>query len=213
MSRVLGLREQRVQFFYDTQTLTTGVTGTSDADNYVKTNASLFNNAKTGDLTRTNLLSGAGMFADDQTFLTFAVRHEVLFYEADGGSTVGAGTSGLVGVPGSTLANWVISSSYFALVIGAKKEFEGPISMTPAGGGPWGFVSDSGKALIVNGEPASSSIYVLPLPIAIAQRQTILMQEQKASFGGVDIAIAMNDFEGGKLFRAYIDGYNTRDVQ
>jgi len=214
MSRVLGLREQRVQFFYDTQCLTTGVTTSADADNFVKTNASLFNNAKTGDLTRTNLLSGAGMFADDQTFLTFAVRHEVLFYEAAGESTVAASsTGGLANVPGSTLANWVISSSYFALVIGAKKEFEGPISMTPAGGGPWGFVSDSGKALVINGEPASSSIYVLPLPVAIAQRQTILMQEQKASFGEVDIAISMNDFEGGKLFRAYIDGYNTRDVQ
>ena len=154
------------------------------------------------------------MFADDQTFLTFAVRHEVLFYKTETGNAVkDDSTSGLAGEVGSTLANWVISSSYFALVIGAKKEFEGPVSMTPAGGGPWGFVSDSGSALIVNGEPASSSIYVLPLPIAIAQRQTILMQEQKASFGGVDIAIAMNDFEGGKLFRAYIDGYNTRDVQ
>lgn len=213
MSRVLGLREQRVQFFYDTQCLTDGVTLRSDVENYVNPNDRLFQGKRGTENSRSNLI-GSGQLNDDQTFLTFAIRHEVLFYATAAGSAVSAAsTSGLAGATGAELANWVISTSTFQLIIGSKTEFEGPISMTPAGGGAWGFISDSGKALVVNGEPSSSSIYVLPLPIAIAQRQTIIMNESKAEFGSVTMSDAINDFEGGKLFRAYIDGYNTRDVQ
>ena len=50
--------------------------------------------------------------------------------------------------------------------------------MTPAGGGPWGFISDSANPLITNGEPDAPSI-VLPLPIAITKRQAIAMIEKK----------------------------------
>ena len=85
--------------------------------------------------------------------------------------------------------------------------------MTPAGGGPWGFVSDSASPLITNGEPDAPSIYVLPLPIAITKRQAIAMIEKKFAWGSVDIAAAINNYTGGKMLRAYIDGYNTRDVQ
>jgi hypothetical protein len=39
------------------------------------------------------------------------------------------------------------------------------------------------------------------------------MIEKKFAWGGVDIAAAINSYTGGKMLRAYIDGYNTRDVQ
>jgi hypothetical protein len=132
-----------------------------------------------------------------------------MFYSVGGNSTLAGG--GLTSA--AELSIWTLSTSVFQFQVDTKIEFEGPLTMTPAGGGPWGFVSDSANPLITNGEPDAPSIYVLPLPIAITKRQAIAMIEKKFAWGGVDVAAAINDFEGGKLLRAYIDGYNTRDVQ
>jgi hypothetical protein len=207
MAKVLGLREQRVQFFYDTDFATIGaVTSTSDV-NYAAAQKNLFSDARAGNLLRTNL-QGPGQLLSDQTFLTFAVRHEVMFYTAN---DVGAGLTGLNGV--AELSIWTMNTCTFQFQVDTKVEFEGPITMTPAGGGPWGFVSNSAAPLITNGEPDAPSIYVLPLPIAITKRQAIAMIEKKYQFGTVNIADEINGFTGGKLLRAYIDGYNTRDVQ
>ena len=38
------------------------------------------------------------------------------------------------------------------------------------------------------------------------------MIEKKFNLGTVNIVNAINDYKGAKLLRAYIDGYNTRDV-
>ena len=208
MAKVLGLREQRVQYFYDTDFVTSGETASTDTANFAVSQKNLFSDARAGNLLRTNL-QGPGQLLSDQTFLTFAVRHEVMFYSVGGNSTLAGG--GLTNA--AELSIWTLSTSVFQLQIDTKVEFEGPLTMTPAGGGPWGFVSDSANPLITNGEPDAPSIYVLPLPIAITKRQAIAMIEKKFSWGGVDVPAAINDFEGGKLLRAYIDGYNTRDVQ
>ncbi len=207
MSRVLGLREQRVQFFYDTDFINDGETNTTDTSNLAVAQKNLFSDARAGNLLRTNL-QGPGQLLSDQTFLTFAVRHEVMFYSTDTNALAAGGLSSA-----AQLSVWTLSSSIFQYQVDTKIEFEGPISMTAAGGGPWGFVSDSATPLITNGEPSTPSIYVLPLPIAVAKRQAIAMIEKKFAFGGVDIPAAINAYTGGKLFRAYIDGYNTRDVQ
>ena len=209
MAKVLGLREQRVQFFYDTDFITDGAVASASDPNYASAQKNLFSDARAGNLLRTNL-QGPGQLLSDQTFLTFAVRHEVLFQrngEADTGLTNLASAA--------ELSIWTISTSTFQFQVDTKVEFEGPLSMTPAGGGPWGFISDSASALITNGEPAAPSIYVLPLPVAITKRQAIAMIEKKYTFGGSNINIAdeINAFTGVKLLRAYIDGYNTRDVQ
>ena len=208
MAKVLGLREQRVQFFYDTDFITDGTTASTDTANYAVAQKNLFSDARAGNLLRTNL-QGPGQLLSDQTFLTFAVRHEVMFYGTANGNAVAAG--GIDSV--SQLSIWSLSTSVFQFQVDTKIEFEGPLTMTPAGGGPWGFVADTATPLITNGEPDAPSIYVLPLPIAITKRQAIAMIEKKFAWGGVDIAAAINDFEGGKMLRAYIDGYNTRDVQ
>jgi len=219
MAKVLGLREQRVQFFYDTDFVTTGVTPVADIANLAVAQKNLFSDARAGNLLRTNL-QGPGQLLSDQTFLTFAVRHEVMFYPGElAGAVVNSFTAGAGIATLGQLQIWTISSCLFQFQVDTKIEFEGPISMTPAGGGPWGFVNDSAAPLITNGEPDTPSIYVLPLPIAITKRQAIAMIERKFTFGGtalinaIDIAAAINGYGGGKLLRAYIDGYNTRDVQ
>lgn len=210
MAKVLGLREQRVQFFYDTDFVTTGALDTASSSNvnYAVSQKNLFSDARAGNLLRTNL-QGPGQLLSDQTFLTFAVRHEVMFYTVAG---VGVGADNtLDGV--AEVSIWTMNTSTFQFQVDTKIEFEGPITMTPAGGGPWGYVSNSAAPLITNGEPDAPSIYVLPLPIAITKRQAIAMIEKKYAFGSINIADEINAFAGGKLFRAYIDGYNTRDVQ
>ena len=208
MAKVLGLREQRVQFFYDTDFISSGLTAPTDTANLAVAQKNLFSDARAGNLLRTNL-QGPGQLLSDQTFLTFAVRHEVMFYETEDGNAVTAGTLNSA----AQLSIWTISTSVFQFQVDTKIEFEGPLSMTPAGGGPWGFISDSASPLITNGEPDAPSIYVLPLPIAITKRQAIAMIEKKFNWDGVDIAAAINSYTGGKMLRAYIDGYNTRDVQ
>lgn len=205
MAKVLGLREQRVQFFYDTDFITYGVTDTNDTNNLAVSQKNLFSDARAGNLLRTNL-QGPGQLLSDQTFLTFAVRHEVMFYGGD--------ISGVTGLTNTAeLSIWTLSTSVFQFQVDTKIEFEGPLTMTPAGGGPWGFVSNSDQPLITNGEPDAPSIYVLPLPIAITKRQAIAMIEKKFVWDAVDVAAGINAYTGGKLLRAYIDGYNTRDVQ
>lgn len=209
MAKVLGLKEQRVQFFYDTDFKTQGQTTASSAD-YVKSEKILFSNPEQGDLSRTNMFS-SGMLVDDQTFLTFAVRHELQFFSANSVVTQGAAAPTLANV--QELSVWTLHNSAFQFQVSAKVEFEGPLTMTPAGGGPWGYVNDSTSPLIVNGDPASPSIYVLPLPVAITKRQGIQMIEKKFAFNNIDLPAAINGFQGGKLLRAYIDGYHTRAVQ
>lgn len=209
MAKVLGLREQRVQFFYDTDFITNGTTGATDTTNLAVSQKNLFSDARAGNLLRTNL-QGPGQLLSDQTFLTFAVRHEVMFY-SNADATPGWSAGGINSV--AQLAIWTLSTSTFQFQVDTKIEFEGPLTMTPAGGGPFGFISDSANPLITNGEPSAPSIYVLPLPIAITKRQAIAMIEKKYVWDGVDIAAAINAADCGKLLRAYIDGYNTRDVQ
>lgn len=210
MAKVLGLRQQRVQFFYDTDFKTQGETLSSDNANFARPEKILFATVSgQGDLSRTNLVT-PGQLSSDQTFLTFAVRHELTFFKANNVGIQGATAPSLQNV--QELSIWVLANSSYQYKVSEKVEFEGPLSMTPAGGGSWGYVNDSTNPLIVNGEPAAPSIYVLPLPIAVTKRQAIQMIEKKATFNNIDVPAAINGFTGGKLLRAYIDGYNTRDV-
>jgi hypothetical protein len=205
MSKILGVRQQRVQFFYDTDFLVNGAV--TSGDNLARSQKQLFASASIGDLTRSNMPS-PGYLSGDQTFLTYAVRHEVGFY---------SGVSTVSGAETTAEVMWLtLHCSTFRYQVGEKVEFEGPITMTPAGGGPWGFVSDSAQPLITNGQPQNKSIYVLPLPIAVAKRQGIRVEELKNDLTGtssISVVNAINTYTGFKAFRCYIDGFNTRDVQ
>jgi hypothetical protein len=203
MAKLLGVRQQRVQFFYDTDFLVTGV---STGIDLARSQKQLFASASIGDLTRSNMPS-PGYLSGDQTFLTYAVRHEIGFY------------NGVVAAPALSTADlmWLtLHCSTFRYQVGEKVEFEGPVTMTPAGGGPWGFAASATQPLITNGEPQNKAIYVLPLPIAVAKRQGIRVEELKTSLSGttpVDVVAAINAYTGARVFRCYIDGFNTRDVQ
>jgi hypothetical protein len=205
MAKLLGVRQQRVQFFYDTDFLVNGTV--TAGDNLARSQKQLFASASIGDLTRSNMPS-PGYLSGDQTFLTYAVRHEVGFY---------SGVSTVTGATTTAEVMWLtLHCSTFRYQVGEKVEFEGPITMTPAGGGPWGFVSDSAQPLITNGQPQNKSIYVLPLPIAVAKRQGIRVEELKNDLTGstsISVVNAINTYDGFKAFRCYIDGFNTRDVQ
>jgi hypothetical protein len=205
MAKLLGVRQQRVQFFYDTDFLVNGAV--TSGDNLARSQKQLFASASIGDLTRSNMPS-PGYLSGDQTFLTYAVRHEVGFY---------SGVSTVTGATTTAEVMWLtLHCSTFRYQVGEKVEFEGPITMTPAGGGPWGFVSDSAQPLLTNGQPQNKSIYVLPLPIAVAKRQGIRVEELKNDLTGatsISVVTAINTYDGFKAFRCYIDGFNTRDVQ
>ena len=212
MSRILGVRQQRVQFFYDTDFVTDGVSAGADI---AATEKHLFQSAATGNVLRTNMPAG-GFLTGDQTFMCFAVRHEVIFWGGDSLALVPPAVPAPLNLTAG-ISICTIDLSTFAFQVGEKVEFEGPISMTPAGGGPWGVINDSVQPLITNGEPQTKAIYVLPLPIAITKRQGIRVTERKTAItNGVNIIpiVAMiNAYSGHKLFRCYLDGFNTRDVQ
>lgn len=207
MPKVNGFREQRVQFFYDTDFLTWGNGATADQASAAKT---LFAAAVPGNLSRTNMPS-PGQLTGDQTFVCFAIRHEIGFR---GGVATAATGIPAGAIDTASVAFWTIFLSTFRFQVGQKPQFEGPISMTPAGGGPWGYVADSAQPIVLNGDPQQRAIYVLPLPISITQREAIAMEEYKGQLGSdLVLTSVINSYSGGKAFRAYIDGYNTRDVQ
>ncbi len=214
MSRILGVRQQRVQFFYDTDFLTVGLV-TSGTD-LCASEKHLFASATPGSPVRTNM-PAAGFLTGDQTFMCFAVRHEITFWGGNS-SAAAAHPQDLETTAGVSI--WCINLSTFSFQVGEKVEFEGPCGMTPAGGGPWGVINDSNQPLIANGEPQTKAIYVLPLPIAITKRQGIRVTEKKTDLtnpngnpGAIPIISMVNNYLGGKLFRCYLDGFNTRDVQ
>ena len=217
MAKIVGIRQQRVQYFYDTLFRARGSLTTA-----IGQQTSLFSAATPGDLLRTNLQT-AGQLASDQTFLTYAVRHEL--YLRPTGASNSAGGNGLanqtdIDLRSAGLFRDIIHHTTYQFKVDSKVEFEGFWAMTPAGGGTWGFLSDSVDVNFVNGEPSSRAIYVLPLPIAVTQRQAIALIETFGdipSGGGtgaaaVTILTNLNNFQGVKIGRGYIDGYHSRKV-
>lgn len=211
MAAILGVREQRSQFFYDTDYIAAGVVTTGQDLAIAEKN--LFSQTLSGDLSRSNLQT-QGQLTSDQTFICHAVRHEVNFW---GGTSSATPTpAALATTAGCSILT--IQHSTFAFQVADKVAFAGPISMTPAGGGPWGFISDSAQPLIVNGEPQTRSIYPLGLPVPIAARQGIRVVEKKHDItigtnATISIAGLINNYSGVRIFRAYLDGFHTRDVQ
>ena len=214
MAKVIGYKQQRVQYFYDSLVRARGSLGTALASRVV-----LFSGATPGVLARTNLKI-AGQLANDETFLTYAVRHE-LYLRPTGQSNSNTTSSALdMDLRSAGLFRDLIHHTTFQYAVSEKVEFEGPWFMTPAGGGTWGFLSDSVDVNFVNGEPQSRAIYVLPLPIPVAARQAIQMVEQfedipaggAAGTTAVTVLSNLNTFQGVKIARAYIDGFHSRDI-
>jgi hypothetical protein len=213
MSRVPGVAQVRAQFFYDTDYRCVGVTA-SNSDQVARSEKILFQSTRNGDLSLSNFPSANGLVGN-QLFQVKAVRHEIHF-QAINGSVASTGLTGI-----AELVAVVLGGSTFDFQVNDRSAFQGPVTMTPAGGGPFGFSADSAKPVLTNGEPTGKQIYALPLPIDIDANEPVKMIEKKyslASGGGtpsqaaVDVVTAINDFAGQKLARAYIDGIHTRDA-
>jgi len=213
MSRVPGVAQVRAQFFYDTDYRCVGVTA-SNSDQVARSEKILFQSTRNGDLSLSNFPSANGLVGN-QLFQVKAVRHEIHF-QAINGSVASTGLTGI-----AELVAVVLGGSTFDFQVNDRSAFQGPVTMTPAGGGPFGFSADSAKPVLTNGEPTGKQIYALPLPIDIDANEPVKMIEKKyslASGGGtpsqaaVDVVAAINDFAGQKLARAYIDGIHTRDA-
>lgn len=213
MSRVPGVAQVRAQFFYDTDYRCAGVTA-SNSDQVARSEKILFQSTRNGDLSLSNFPSANGLVGN-QLFQVKAVRHEIHFQAINGS----VATTGLTGI--AELVAAVLGGSTFDFQVNDRSAFQGPVTMTPAGGGPFGFSADGAKPVLTNGEPTGKQIYALPLPIDIDANEPVKMIEKKyslASGGGspaqaaIDVVAAINDFAGQKLARAYIDGIHTRDA-
>ena len=213
MSRVPGVAQVRAQFFYDTDYRCVGVTA-SNSDQVARSEKILFQSTRNGDLSLSNFPSANGLVGN-QLFQVKAVRHEIHFQAINGS----VGSTGLTGI--AELVAVVLGGSTFDFQVNDRSAFQGPVTMTPAGGGPFGFSADSAKPVLTNGEPTGKQIYALPLPIDIDANEPVKMIEKKyalASGGGsptqdaVDVVAAINSFAGQKLALAYIDGIHTRDA-
>jgi len=215
MSRVPGVAQVRAQFFYDTDYRCVGVTA-SNSDQVARSEKILFQSTRNGDLSLSNFPSANGLVGN-QLFQVKAVRHEIHFQAING--SVDSASSGIDGI--AELVAVVLGGSTFDFQVNDRSAFQGPVTMTPAGGGPFGFSANAAKPVLTNGEPTGKQIYALPLPIDIDANEPVKMIEKKyslASGGGsptqaaIDVVLAINNFAGQKLARAYIDGIHTRDA-
>ena len=210
MSRVPGVAQVRAQFFYDTDYRGSGVTAAS-SEHLARSEKILFQSTRNGDLSLSNFPTSNGLVGN-QLFQIKAVRHEINFQAAAAEVAV----TGVAGI--AELSALVLGGSTFDLQVNDRSAFQGPVTMTPAGGGPWGFVADSVRPLITNGSPTGKQIYALPLPIDIDANEPVKMIEKKSDLtsGGTTAAIVLtdtiNNYVGQKLSRAYIDGIHTRDA-
>lgn len=208
MSRVPGVAQVRAQFFYDTDYRYAGITAAS-SDMLASSEKILFQSTRNGNLSLSNFPSANGLVGN-QLFQIKAIRHEIHF-QALAGAAVADGVTGI-----AELMALVLGGSTFDLQVNDRSAFQGPVTMTPSGGGPWGFVSDSLRPLITNGDPTGKQIYALPLPIDIDANEPVKMIEKKYSLtqsaSSIDTVAAINSFTGQKLARAYIDGIHTRDA-
>ena len=215
MSRVPGVAQVRAQFFYDTDYRCAGQTSSS-SDQVARSEKILFQSTRNGDLSLSNFPSANGLVGN-QLFQVKAVRHEIHFQAINGSY---ASVANVLGI--AELFAVVLGGSTFDFQVNDRSAFQGPVTMTPAGGGPFGFSADADKPVLTNGEPTGKQIYALPLPIDIDANEPVKMIEKKyslASGGGansptnaVDVVAVINDFQGQKLARAYIDGIHTRDA-
>lgn len=216
MAKILGYKQQRVQFFYDTLVRQRGA---ASGNLVVGSTVKLFSSANVNSLVNTNLKQ-PGSLANDETFLIYAVRHEVMLRPTGQSNSNTTSASLDLDLRSAGLFRDLVHHTTFQLQISEKFEFEGPLFMTPAGGGAWGFLSDSVDVNFTNGEPQARGIYVLPLPIPVAARQSISMIEtfQDIPAGGgagttdVTVLSNLNTFQGVKIIRGYIDGFHSRDI-
>jgi hypothetical protein len=192
MPKLVGVRERRHQYYYDTLLRTDTSTAASPT---VQQDTQLFNGTNLGLLYWTNM-KVAGVFASDETFVVLAMRAWFWF--------IGSGALIMYQLTAHQL--------YLTLNVGDKPQFQGPSWSFPAGGGIWGF--DSTTPAMVNGVPSAESILKFAKPIPIPARQHFHVQCQLFDTGATSVRSTYynSGSYGMKEVKVFIDGLHTRDV-
>lgn len=192
MPRIANLKERQHQPIYDSLVRAYGATSPA-----IASRTTLFGNSNMGNLAMTNL-SVAGQLASDQTYIVLALRCYMYFN----------------GTNRRTSYVQTASQLYFTFVLGEKPQFQAPAWYFPAGGGIWGF--DSQSSVFTNGVPSQDAILKLAKPIVVPVRQNIAVIAEFFKVGTKDVLDTLNggrasDDESVIMFM--LDGVRTRDVQ
>lgn len=192
MPRIANLKERQHQPIYDTLFRVYG-----SANPAISTRTTLFGNTNMGNLALTNL-SVAGQLASDQTYIVLALRCYMYFN----------------GTNRRAAYLQTASQLYFTFILGDKPQFQAPAWYFPAGGGIWGF--DSQSSVFTNGTPTQEAILKLAKPIVVPVRQNIAVVAEFFQVGTLSALTILNtsrssDDESVVMFM--LDGVRTRDVQ
>lgn len=192
MPKIVGVRERRHQFYYDTLLRTDNTTAASPT---VASTTQLFNGTNLGLEYWTNM-DVAGVFASDNSYIVLAMRCWLHF----------------VGASALTMYQLAVTQIYMSLVVADKPQFSGPCWAFPQGGGIFGF--DSSTPSMCNGVPSAESILKFAKPIPIPPRQHFKVTVNCYDTGSTSLrATYFNSASYGyKEVKVFIDGLHTRDV-
>lgn len=194
-------KQYRLQPQYFTDFLTVGATAATDEANACLAQVDLATKAQGSNLSRTNC--PAGKLSGQQTFRMHALRAESFFYTANG---VAAGLTNLQGVAELFVAHQ--AATVVSVKFTEQQIIAIPMSMAPAGIGPWGFVSDSIRPIVTNGHPDAGSKYVFPKESApvLEPQASLNISLSRNLIGAVNVPNEVNGFTGLKYLRVYADG-------
>jgi hypothetical protein len=193
MPRLVGVRERRHQYYYDT--LIRADTNTAPNPTVVQ-QTRLFNGVNLGSIQWTNM-AAAGTMGSDNTFVVLALRVWLWF----------------VGQNALIQYQLAVHQMYCALTAGDKSLFLWQAWYTPAGGGIFGF--DSATPAMNNGVPQQSATLKLAKAIPIPARQSFYVQVDLFDTGATSLRTTFLNAAGSigmREIKVALDGIHTRDV-
>jgi len=199
----LDWTEVYAQPLWDADFLTVGAI--TSGNDLVQSEKVLFTGNNVGNIQRTNMQT-SGILPGMQAMKVYAVRGELFFYESN---DTGAAT-GLSGV--AELFVHALHATAITFRITDAEILKAPLSMVPAGMGPWGYVADSTAPIVTNGQPANPAKYVLKMPATIEQQGGVNLTVSHSTLGAVNIVTAINTWTGLKASRYYLDGLKLRNA-
>jgi hypothetical protein len=189
--KLIGVRERRHQYYYDTLVR---ATGGATATPTVQESNSLFNGTNLGLREWTNMQI-AGMFASDETFVVLAMRVWCFFRYS-------------IVLDVAIYYQQLATQLYLTLETGDKPQFQGPMWTFPAAGGL------DGRESMGNGEPTAAALFKFAKPIPIPARQHFHVTCQLFDTGATSVRSYLNSGQGTGMreVKVFLDGLHTRDV-
>ena len=193
MPRLVGVRERRHQYYYDTLIRVDANTAPTPV---VVAQTRLFNGTNLGQTMWTNM-AAAGTMGSDNTYIILALRVWLWF----------RGNQAL------DMYSLSVHQLYLTLVAGDKNLFLWQAWYTPAGGGIWGF--DSTQPIMNNGVPQQNSTLKLAKSIPLPARQSFYVQADLFDTGNTSLRTQFLNIAatiGMREIKVCLDGIHTRDV-